>query len=392
MLTEEDKNYVIEKLIFWIGPLDRPRETLTAPFFGTTFPGELRQGNPNELVIDAVRLCLIDAWNNTPPWIVRLIDLVPGGIDEKLASIRKIALVKPPPAPSPFDSTILDYDIPFVNRSTLRKNLRRLATPAAATRPIFVVNGLEKSGKSYSTTYIDHFSYKQPPITPNRIEFEPDFGLELGAEDVASELVSKMGRSLGDKPPHTTNQKLYARQLALWVLREAALTPTNHWFILDNFRGEKLRPDTRDFLVALSNEITTGVFPQRFRLILIGFDRAMLVVDPGKVEEEQIGPCLLSDVDVCIEEILKRAPTPVPLAAISPLVVNGLPNGDQRMQALNMRLRALLLAVQEVRDILTPIQGADFEQVLCAMLAGLPTDKEYLPELEKRLRDLRASA
>jgi hypothetical protein len=393
MLSDADKDYVVDLLIQLVAPVERPRETLTAPFFNTTFPQDLRQGNPRELVIDAVRLCLIDAWNHTPPWLVLLLDIFRLPLlDEKVAEIVERVRHKPPPAPDPLDSTILNNGIPFVDRAPLRLHLRRLATPAATTQPILVVNGSSKSGKSYSTNYIEHFSYAQPLIIPYRLAFEAEFGMEIGPEQVARDLVSMMGRPLDSMPQPDTNQKLYTRQLALWVLNEAAQTPAQHWFILDNFRGEKLRADTRDLLVALSDRITTGVFPQRCRLILIGFDRALLTVDPGKVEEEMIAPFKAGDIEAAVREILRRAPAPVAPERVFPLILSDLPDGESRMTELNIRLRALLYAVTEVQRILASVQGADYEEVLFAMLDQLPAGPGRMDELRRRLEELRESA
>ena len=82
---EEDKDYVVQELIKWIGGVEKPRETLTAPFFGTPFPSTLITGTVTELIFDAVRLCLIDGWNHTPPWLVSLIMLLPTAtVDAKL--------------------------------------------------------------------------------------------------------------------------------------------------------------------------------------------------------------------------------------------------------------------------------------------------------------------
>lgn len=391
--SEDEKSYVIDVLIRWIGPVEKPRETLTAPFFNTTVPRDLRQGNPGELVIDAVRLCLVDAWNHDPPWLVLLINLLPAEeLDSKLAEIRERVRHKPPAGPDPLDSTILNTSTPFVNRAELRLQLRRLATTAADAQPILVVSGSTKSGKSYSTAYIDHFSHNQPPIIPYPMEFDSDLGLEIGAAQVARDLVSMMGRPLDDMPPPTTNQKLYVQQLALWVLNEAAQTSSlRHWFILDNFQGEKLRPDTRDLLIALSDRITKGVFPQRCRLILIGFDRALLTVDPGKVKEEKIGPCSTGEVEASIGEILMRAPVAIPLANVSPLILADLPNGEIPMKELNLRLRALLHAIAEVKQILAGVPEVGYAEVLLRMIENLPSREERMKELTKRLEELRAS-
>lgn len=58
MLSEAEKDYVTEVLIDWVAPVEKPRE----------------------IVIDAVRLCLVDAWNNDPPWLVLLLNILPVGV------------------------------------------------------------------------------------------------------------------------------------------------------------------------------------------------------------------------------------------------------------------------------------------------------------------------
>jgi hypothetical protein len=268
-----------------------------------------------------------------------------------------------------------------------------LATPAANVQPILVVNGQTRSGKSYSTNYIDHFSNKMqgPAITNYRLVFRPEFGLEMGAEQVARDLVFKMGRSILSIPPKETNLKLYVQQLAVWVLNEAAQSPSQQWFVLDDFRGDQLRPDTRDFLVALSDLVTTGVFAQRCRLILIGFDRAMLTVEPGKIEEEKIRPCNRADLDAAILEILDRAPLPLKLETFCPFILDAIPEGAEKMEELNWRLRALLYAINELTILLADIPDIDFVKVLTEMLDQLPQGKARLTELESRLLRLEES-
>jgi len=393
MLSDPDKDYIIEVLVRLVAPLEKPRETLATAFINTTFAQDLIQGMPQALVISAVQLCIIDAWNNNPIWLERLLGIFRlKENDAKIAEILEKVRHKPPSAPDPLDSTILNNGTPFVSRLPLRLNLRRLAGPTANARPILVVNGIDKSGKTYSTNYIEHFSYVKPPIITYSIELDPELGLEMGAKEVAREFVSLMGRSLDSMPESDTNQKLYARQLALWVLNEAAQSPAQQWFILDNFRGDSLRPDTRDLLIALSDRITTGVFSQKCRLILIGFDKALLTVKPGKVEEENIGVCSTNEIESCIGEILQLAPVPIAVPRISPFILLELPSGKHKMAELNQRLQTLIYAIREVRQILLSLPEVDYEQFLLEMLKDLPSDQEErMTELQKRLEELRES-
>lgn len=396
MLSDVERLYLIERLIAHVATLEKPRETLLSPFVGTTLPSLLSSGTPQVVVTDIVRLCLADAWNNDPPWLVTLIQLMPiDATDRKLTEIRDRVRVKPPQPADRLDTTVLDNGTPFVNRKVLRARLRRLATPAARTRPILVVTGAAQSGKSYSTEYIDHFSLHQPvAITTYRVALRPGTELETGPEDVAIELVSSMGRSLDRKPKPTTNQKLLAQQLASWVLNEAAQQSTQSWLVLDSFQGQRLRPDTRDLVIALADRVTSGVFAEKCRLILIGFDQSTLTIDPGRVDQEQISPILQAEIEVCVKEIASRAPAavvvdPQPLVA---LVASKLPKGESRMRELNARLRALVLAIDVVGELSQSLPAFDYASVLGELLTGLPAGCEGLADLHNRIDELRASA
>jgi len=329
--------------------------------------------------------------------LVLLLELMPATIDAKLDAIRD--RVRQPPAQTPgaiqanpLDATILGDGMPFVNRSDLRSHLRRLATPAGNTKPILVVVGDKQSGKSYSIHYIDHFSYNQPPITTYRLELKEDTALETGPAEMARDLVAMMGRSVAGIPPAQTNQKLYVRNLAKWVLNEAVQVATQHWIMLDNFTGPSLRPDTRDFIAALSDLVTTGVFAQRCRVILIGFDRAMLTVDPGKVDEEAISRTPRAEIEVCIDEIARRESPSLTREQLVSHVFEGLPKDGNRMREVNIRLRELCLAIGAVKEIAKRVPGLNIGETLLEILKDLPAGDVFLTELKSRLKELRESA
>ena len=400
MLDLPERELVFELLVAQVGPNDAPRAALAVPFIGTTFPAQLRQGNPRELVLDALRLCIANGWNGSPPdspWLVRLITAFGLQIlDPRIQPILDRLENPPlPPLVDPRDLRLLNNSTPFVNRAPLRLKLRDLESQAARAKPILVLNGPTKIGKSYSANYIEHYSNVRPQIITHRFEFDDDFGLELAPDIVARELVSSMGHSLATIPPSHTNVRLYARQLASWVLNEAAtMVPSQNWFILDNFKGDKLRADTREFLIALSDKITTGVYRDHCRLILISFDRAQLTVDPGRVDEESIQPCAATEIDDAIEEILKHAPLAITAQQVAPTLLAGLPVNQSRMAELNIRLRGLLFAIQEIGAILVsnPTAVADFRLILLTMLIALPPSVDYLPTLQQRLANLRSVA
>lgn len=393
MLSDVDREYLIERLTLWLGPLEKPRETLASPFVGTTLPRDLTTGLTEVIVRDAVRLCVADGWNHDPPWLVLLIELIPMSTDAKLVEIRNRVKIKPPPGPDRLDATVLDNGIPFVNRTALRRQLRRLAAPSSSVKPILVVSGTAKSGKTYSTQYIDHFAVRPTlPTMTYRYALAAGAELETGPDEVAIELVSLTGRKPEDKPAPDTNQKRYARNLARWAIGEIVQLSTHqHWIVFDNFQGEKLRPDTRDFVIAFAELVTNGVFKEKCRLILIGFDRSHLSVDPGWVDEERIAASKPGDIKTCVGEIATRAPVVLTVDPLYDFATNNLPAANGRMPELNTRLRGLLMAVDQITEISRTL-SLQFDAVLGAILQDLPAGAAMIPEIEKRLDELRESA
>jgi hypothetical protein len=390
MLTEEDKNYVIEMLTVQVAQAGSPRLSLVTPFNATSFAAELTGDSPIELAREAVRLCIIDGWNHNPTWMSRLLDIFQLTVtNSKIKEIWERSKTPPPPSADPLQLTVINNNTLFVNRRNLRSALVLLAAPTANVQPILIVNGGPKMGKSYSTNYIDHFSNTRNAIVPYRIVFDPELGMEIGPQELAKDLVYSMGRPVDSMPGAETNMKLYARQLAVWVLNQAVQIPAQHWFVLDNFQGQFLRPDTKSFLIELSDRVTTGAFAQKCRLILIGFDAGLLTVDPGKVSFENVSLCTTADIQCTVDEILKRALRPVNLENILTEILGGLPAGADKMFELNQRLRCLLHAVNELNLMLAAQGTVDFERMLTAMLSELPSGAGGLPELRNRLEKLK---
>lgn len=268
----------------------------------------------------------------------------------------------------------------------------------AATKPILVVTGSTKSGKSHSIEYIDHFALQPPPAAITyRSALREGTELETGPDDVAVDLVGQTGRKAEEKPQPHTNQKKHAEDLAMWVLGELVRDATQQqWIMLDNFQGEKLRPDTRDFVVALADRVTKGVFKHKCRLILIGFDRSHLTVPPGWVDEERISACAVSHIKECVNEIAGRAPVALTVGPLYDFATQDLPAANGRMPELNTRLRGLLTAIDLIAEVSrtsnTQFAPAQFDGVLASTLEGLPPGDAMLPEIETRIAELRDSA
>jgi hypothetical protein len=394
MFSENDKGYIIEVLAKRLALEDLPRGTIANAFSGTTLAVDLTtKEGVSRIVMDAVRLCILDGWNNDPTWMQRLLDLFSlRDIDAKVDEIWERSKHKPPPAPDPYSQTVLNNVTPFVNRSLLRNHMQRLAAPVSNTQPILVVIGGDKTGKSYSTNYIDHFANHKNTVIACSAKLDQDIGLDLTAEKLAKKLVSQMGVSVDDIPGPETNMRAYAESLADWVLNNGSQLDVNCWFVLDNFKGASLHQGTSYFITALSNLITQGVYARKCRLILIGIDRSVLTVEPGKLDEEIIQYCNRQDVVVTVTEIVSRAFRALNPEKITDFLLYSLPaDPSQKMTILNGRLRSLLQAINRLNLIMAPLPQPDYEGFLLNLLKDLPENENRRQELDERLDDLNES-
>ncbi|OQP40038.1 hypothetical protein A4H97_17630 [Niastella yeongjuensis] len=394
MFSQQDKDFIVEKILERLALEPSPRAFIASQFIGTNLPNELTEGNAMVVLMDAMRLCIADGWGHNPIWMEVLLDMYQLRLTPKVNEIWERAKHPPPPEDDPLASTIINNQTPFVNRKSLRSELDTLVTDTAKLKPILVVTGTQKSGKSYSARYIEHFSGIKGIVVTYPITIEPGTELDMGPAEIANNLVMMMGADTSGQPGENTNKKKYVNDLALWVLNKASRLENQHWFILDNFNNQDVRPDSRDFLIALSNNVTTGIFPRKCRIILIDFDRAALSVEPGKVNEEIIGPCTEADLDVAIMEILKRGPSITDnavLAFIYDFIKTNLPVPEKKMEVLNMRLRVLIEAVIKVSLLIATVTDANFGAILLQVLKDLQSQAQPPAELRKRLLALQGS-
>ncbi|ACU61022.1 CheW domain-containing protein [Chitinophaga pinensis] len=395
MFSENDKMYIIDALVTQLATEGSPRAAIAGPFGGTTLATDLTtEGSVLRIAMDAVRLCILDGFNNNPTWMERLLNIFQlTTLNAKVKEIWEYARIPPPPTANPYILTVLNNTIPFVNRTILRNHLDRLSQPMSNAQPILVVNGGDKSGKSYSTNYIDHFSNLKNTMLACSAKLDKEIGLDLTAEKLAKDLVSQMAMPTDDIPGPEENMRAYAETLAGWVLNKGSqIRDMNCWFVLDNFKKSPfLHPSTDYFITALSYKITQGMYTRKCRLILIGFDRAMLTVEPGKADEEVIRQCNRNDVETSVKEICQRAIQTIDVIAMTDFLVNGLPTNDTKMAVLNGRLRSLLQAVNRLNEILALHPELDYATFLQEMLKDLPDTEERKAELEEKLQDLHDS-
>jgi len=353
LLTPDEQALVVDLLAQAVAVVPAPRSALIVPLLTTEFPNRLRLDiqMPRLLVQEAVRLCLSEGLLRQPTWLeTLLVSLVPAvpEVQPILARLRN----PPPPPPDPLEARVLATDMPFLNRTELRKRLRVLGNPRSL-KPILVVTGPHQSGKTYSEMLISHFCGGEDSLLYCHVPLQAGLEEITGAKEVASDLVAQLGRPVSSMPPPNTNEDRWTRDLAIWVLSEAVATPQSWWLVLDGFnrtaeQQAKVRPDALKFIVHLAELVTHGIFARRCRVILLDFDRTVLKVPPGQVLVEEIEPVETQDVITCVDAILKRAGQSADAQQVAATILQGLPADETRMAMLNQRLLALLETAEAI--------------------------------------------
>lgn len=401
MIERADRAYLVDLLVEVLAGNATMREAICLAVADNDFASQLPLlTQPVTLVTKSVDLCIAAGRKHRPAWLERLVTSPMLGIHVGSPRLLQIeAQIKAMPMPTnpatARGATLLGRATPFVNRRQLRRALAHLETDASRLQPILVVNGLPRTGKTYTRQYVEHFVFSRtvvPRIVVHPFEFKPEQAMALGPVQLAKELVSSLGRDATVVPPADTNMKLYVGQLAAWVLNEAVRTGDLHWFVLDGFRSDDTLPessrpraDTMDFLVALSDKITGGAYADQCRLILTGFNRALLTVEPGKLDEEVLKPCTRAEAVACIQEILTTDTGIIPRARFEALIADGLPAEPDRMAELNARLRLLAVALAGLREILPAASPVELGDWLFELLSNLPPGGDRLAELRHRL-------
>lgn len=186
--------------------------------------------------------------------------------------------------------------MPFINRSELRSNLKKLATPGGL--PVaMVINGEKGTGKTYTARLIEFISNKYDEISV--MPFHLDDKNETSKLD-AGELMRQISRRLdfdtNTLPEQTSGDAKWAGELCDWfagkMLRrsmELAVIPgqivPTLWLVIDGIQQASL-PASTDFLIKGLVARAGDNFPN-LRVILLDYKEPLIAIQP-RIEMEDI--------------------------------------------------------------------------------------------------------
>jgi hypothetical protein len=258
--------------------------------------------------------------------------------------------------PDPWNVSLLITETPFLDRKTVRTKLSKLNSATGSLKPILVVTGTTKSGKSWTRLFIEHLHLSNAArFEYTIVRFLADQGLTCSPEALARDILVGFGIRIDTLSPSffnsTTNQELWPAELAAKVLAEARKDGTCRWIVLDGYAGTTLREDTARFIKGLAERMTQGsTYAESFRLVLLGFDGQPGTLAPGRVDPDQTQPITQTDVLTCVNEILTMTELPLTEAAAAVAsIMEDLPADAARMEEVERRLNALLITARESR-------------------------------------------
>jgi hypothetical protein len=306
MLTTGEQDEVRTALVTICAGNGNPRLTIVAGL-DDRLKGRLdASGDPIALVRQALGLCMADI-DHQPKVLIKLLGLA--GFDPRIAAIiTRLETAPPPPTfGTRFESLVLDTNKPFLDRATVRTSLQALLQNLP-TRPFVVVNGAPNQGRSYVYEFICHVLREHPEVAQCFVQVSPATGAAIGPQELARELVTQMGYMAGDQPIKNTNAEAWHEELAIWVISKGLEDRFSWWIILDGFNKDELRADTAEFIDRLAQRCLLGRAAQRFRLILLEFDRINLRVRPGQIQPEQTAPISEVSVKAFIAKLVETKP------------------------------------------------------------------------------------
>ena len=171
-------------------------------------------------------------------------------------------------AKSVTEQVIFTPDCIFVNRRSLREQLRKLSF-RSTTPSVLLVRGRPHSGNSWTEKLVT--------AAANDTGAKPTYlfeGSVAGVEDVIASLFAVMGKAEHVEPRHTTEQGWY-RAVCRKLMSFAQANNRVYWIIADDLGiyedGPRLDPEVRRFFDQFALMMADPAMAEWFRLVLIDY-------------------------------------------------------------------------------------------------------------------------
>jgi hypothetical protein len=242
---------------------------------------------------------------------------------------------------------------PFVNHQQLRSALFSMTQPGGAR--VMQVTGDQASGKSYSHVLISHVG--------RRFGAEIYLAPDLDGATRAVELVGDIAQQLDFDPvpemPDAPQDLTVVKRLVRWVAAEGRKLETDFWLVFDGFDSISVNDEVLAFLSGLAQSIGKGQ-PERLRLFLLGWNRAISGTPPGRIFEQPLTAFARSHVHAYIDDLVAQFAMPQGFSTTDELLEICYQGWDDATDNLTRAARLterLQKVAQAAREALPPAGG-----------------------------------
>jgi hypothetical protein len=221
------------------------------------------------------------------------------------ASAGSLAAVLP--GEKPYRACLVRGTTAFIDREDLRSALEELAE--GGTR-VVVINGGEKTGKSWSVELIRHVGAKRADFDVVYVDLKEDVGPGYTLQSLMSDIASQMRQDLSTLPASKPDDPQYAGHARNWFSQHLKNDGPVWWIVFDGVDQCKLDGSLLDFIQSMAKWAERKF--TMLRLVIISHKNVLPEIE-HRVLRETIGPITHAELRsffARLREIRKRPPNP----------------------------------------------------------------------------------
>jgi hypothetical protein len=220
----------------------------------------------------------------------------------------------PRPA-DPFESCFIEPGPqPFISRPILRQFLQGLGTPGGF--PVLVVNGLSKTGKSYSFLFIGYLKRVLAAYDVAWVDLKDEVYAEYKPESLAYDIGMSLNWDLATLPKRPSTR--FTKELTRWMLGQASRGQNPVVVVLDGFHKPELFGETRDLVQDVIKQVAANT--SRIRLVLLNYGEDLLPPGLPPIQKEPLTLLTRPEVVNFFQKIAQQQGQNPDLAAIEDVV------------------------------------------------------------------------
>jgi hypothetical protein len=246
---------------------------------------------------------------------------------------------------NPFEACLIEPGPePFISRRVLREFLQQVNNPRGF--PILVVNGLSKTGKSYSFRFITYLKRMLSAYDLAWVDLSSEVHVDYRPETLAEDISILLGWDQTSLPKRPSNR--YPKELTRWVLGQwsriqaGRAAPSPLVVVLDGFHQPELYGETREFVQELIKQVAANT--TQVRLVLLNYSDELLPPNLPPIRREPLAPLSRPEVVEFFTGVHRQVSSGEPnkkvIEGIVDQVLKQVPLGDPAYnELLNKRVR-----------------------------------------------------